>query len=262
MNPEFEHSERAAPRPVGRSDCLSVSELNRAVAGTLERAFALVQVAGEVSNFVRAASGHWYFSLKDDAAQVRCAMFRGRAQYVGFVPREGDAVELRAQVRLYEARGEYQLVVDALRPDQVATHHPGETTIRMADIAVINKVDAATATQVQRAVDNVRGVNPLARIVRAASPVLLDDAAAVKGRRVLVVEDGPTITHGGMPYGAGYVAAQAAGALGQAQAWGGTLGGLSNLYGRYQAQQDFNTAMQYGTLPGSQQTAMLRAQGF
>lgn len=57
-------------------------------------------------------------------------------------------------------------------------------------------------------------------------------------------------------------AAQAAGALGQAQAWGGTLGGLSNLYGRYQAQQDFNTAMQYGTLPGSQQTAMLRAQGF
>lgn len=115
MNPDAERSARGLARPAGPRDCWSVSDLNRAVATTLEQAFPLVQVAGEVSNFVRAASGHWYFSLKDDAAQVRCAMFRGRSQYVDFTPREGDAVEVRAQVRLYEARGEFQLVVDAIR---------------------------------------------------------------------------------------------------------------------------------------------------
>lgn len=101
------------------------------------------------------------------------------------------------------------VVIDALRPDQIATHHPGETVARMADIAIINKVDAAAPAAVQSAIDHVRAVNPRARILRAASPVRLDDTAAVAGRRVLVVEDGPTITHGGMPYGAGYVAAVA-----------------------------------------------------
>ena len=103
-------------------------------------------------------------------------------------------------------------VVDALRPDQVATHHPGETCVRMADVVVVNKVDAATGSQVERAIANTAAVNPRATIVRAASPVRLDDPAVVAGKRVLVVEDGPTITHGGAPYGAGYVAAQRAGA--------------------------------------------------
>jgi predicted GTPase len=103
-------------------------------------------------------------------------------------------------------------VIDALRPDQVATHHPGETVARMADIVVINKVDAAPDTAVERAIDHVRAINQRATILRAASPVRLDDPGAVRGKRVLVVEDGPTITHGGMPYGAGYVAAIAAGA--------------------------------------------------
>jgi predicted GTPase len=104
------------------------------------------------------------------------------------------------------------VVIDALRPDQVATHFPGEVVARMADIAIINKVDAASAADAQRASDNLRAVNPRARILRAASPVTLDDAAVVAGKRVLVVEDGPTLTHGGMEYGAGYVAATAAGA--------------------------------------------------
>ena len=103
-------------------------------------------------------------------------------------------------------------VADALRPDQIATHHPGESCVRMADVVVVNKVDAAADADIERAVAAIEGVNPRAVIVRAASPVRLDDAAAVAGRRVLVVEDGPTITHGGMPYGAGYVAAHAAGA--------------------------------------------------
>ena len=101
-------------------------------------------------------------------------------------------------------------VADALRPDQIATHHPGEAVARMADLLVINKVDAASPEQVRVATDGLRAVNPAAPILRARSPVRLDDPAAIAGRRVLVVEDGPTITHGGMPYGAGYTAAVAA----------------------------------------------------
>jgi predicted GTPase len=101
------------------------------------------------------------------------------------------------------------VVVDALRPGQVATHHPGETVARMADLAIINKIDAASADDVGRAIANIRQVNPRVEIVCAASPVRLDDPSAVAGKCVLVIEDGPTVTHGGMAYGAGYVAATA-----------------------------------------------------
>jgi predicted GTPase len=104
------------------------------------------------------------------------------------------------------------VLVDALRPGQTTSHHPGEAVLRMADIVVVNKVDAASTAAVQQVIDEVRQVNPCAPLIRAASPVRLDDPEAVRGRRVLVVEDGPTITHGGMPYGAGYVAATNAGA--------------------------------------------------
>jgi exodeoxyribonuclease VII large subunit len=94
---------------------LPVSALNAAVARLLERSFPLAWVSGEISNFTRAASGHWYFTLKDDAAQVRAVMFRGRAQHAGFVPRDGDRVEVRALVTLYAPRGDYQLNVEAIR---------------------------------------------------------------------------------------------------------------------------------------------------
>ena len=104
------------------------------------------------------------------------------------------------------------VVADALRPGQATAYHPGETVLRMADVVIVNKVDAASPAAVQGIVEEVRGVNPAATIVLAASPVRLDDPQAVRGRRVLVVEDGPTITHGGMAYGAGYVAATRGGA--------------------------------------------------
>ena len=94
---------------------LSVTALNQQVARLLERSFPLVWIGGEISNFTRAASGHWYFTLKDDAAQVRAVMFRSRAQMAGFVPREGDKVEVRALVTLYGARGDYQINVEAIR---------------------------------------------------------------------------------------------------------------------------------------------------
>ena len=98
-------------------------------------------------------------------------------------------------------------IVDALRPDQVATHHPGEAVVRMADVVVVNKTAAASSVDVGKVFDEVRRVNPNATVIRSASPVVLDDVDRVRGKRVLVIEDGPTITHGGMPYGAGYVAA-------------------------------------------------------
>jgi len=94
---------------------ITVSVLNQSVARMLERNFPLAWVSGEISNFTRAASGHWYFTLKDEAAQVRAVMFRGRAQYADFAPREGDKVEVRALVTLYAPRGDYQLNVEAIR---------------------------------------------------------------------------------------------------------------------------------------------------
>jgi predicted GTPase len=104
------------------------------------------------------------------------------------------------------------VIADALRPGQVDTHHPGEAVARMADLFVVNKADAATPAQVQEAITALRRVAPDVPILRAASPVVLDDPAAVRGRRVVVVDDGPTLTHGGMAWGAGYVGAVAAGA--------------------------------------------------
>lgn len=94
---------------------LSVSELNRLAREVLQASFPLFWVSGEVSNFTRAASGHWYFSLKDASAQVRCVMFKGRNSYTDFTPREGDKVEARATVTLYEARGEFQLTIESIR---------------------------------------------------------------------------------------------------------------------------------------------------
>ncbi len=94
---------------------VTVSELNRSARQLLEQNFPLMWVTGEISNFTRAASGHWYFSLKDDSASVRCVMFRQKNQLLDWVPQEGMQVEARALVTLYEARGDFQLGVEALR---------------------------------------------------------------------------------------------------------------------------------------------------
>lgn len=94
---------------------LTVSELNSTAAKILEHSFPLLWVSGEISNLTKAASGHWYFTLKDNNAQVRSVMFRGKAQSVGFIPKDGDKVEVRAVVTLYTARGEFQLNIEAMR---------------------------------------------------------------------------------------------------------------------------------------------------
>jgi len=103
-------------------------------------------------------------------------------------------------------------VVDPLRPGHELTYHPGETNTRMADVVVVNKLDSADLDAVSLVVANVLTVNPRATIVKANSPVVLEPGPSLVGARVLVVDDGPTITHGGMPFGAGTVAARHAGA--------------------------------------------------
>ncbi|MDR1853761.1 MAG: exodeoxyribonuclease VII large subunit [Azoarcus sp.] len=108
--------QNAFPDPTAPAPVLGVSALNRLAREVLEAALPLMWVGGEISNLVRAASGHVYFTLKDAQAQVRCAMWRGRAQLLNFRPENGMRVEARANVTLYEARGEFQLNVETLRP--------------------------------------------------------------------------------------------------------------------------------------------------
>lgn len=94
---------------------LSVSELNRSAKDLLDQVFPLLWVSGEISNIKRYGSGHWYFSLKDANAQVRCVMFREKNQYLGWQPQDGMQVEVRALVTLYQARGDFQLSVETIR---------------------------------------------------------------------------------------------------------------------------------------------------
>jgi predicted GTPase len=100
------------------------------------------------------------------------------------------------------------VVVDPLRPGHETRYYPGETNVLMADVVVINKVDTAKADAVEQVRASVRGLNPGAQIVLAASPIFVDRPGEIRGKRVLVVEDGPTLTHGEMSYGAGWVAAR------------------------------------------------------
>jgi predicted GTPase len=124
-------------------------------------------------------------------------------------------------------------VVDPLRPGHELRYHPGETNLRMADVVVVNKMDAADVDAVGEVIANIETVNPCARIVRAASPVVLDDGPSIVGARVLVVDDGPTLTHGGMPFGAGTVAARQGGALELVDPRPFAVGSIADILARY-----------------------------
>jgi len=104
------------------------------------------------------------------------------------------------------------VVVDPLRPGHEQGYHPGETNLRMADVVVINKIDSATPQGLQQVRESIRQLNPDAQVIDAASPTFVEDGSAIRGKKVLVIEDGPTLTHGEMSYGAGVVAAQRFGA--------------------------------------------------
>ncbi|BDT76498.1 exodeoxyribonuclease 7 large subunit [Polynucleobacter yangtzensis] len=96
-------------------EILTVGDLNRAIAASLEDRFDTVWVSGEISNFKAYDSGHWYFSLKDEEGQIRCVMFRGRNGQVGFMPQSGDLVEVSASLGMYVPRGDIQLTIQTLR---------------------------------------------------------------------------------------------------------------------------------------------------
>jgi predicted GTPase len=146
------------------------------------------------------------------------------------------------------------VVCDALRPDQLTTHHPGEAVLRMADVVVVNKVDVAPPADVARLEQTVGSVNPAAPIVRAASPVTLDTPERLHGR-VLIVEDGPTITHGGMAYGAGYVALQGRRGIEIVDPRDSAAAEIADVYARYPHIGPVLPAMGYGAA----QLAALRA---
>lgn len=137
-------------------------------------------------------------------------------------------------------------VVDPLRPGHELTYHPGEVNLRMADVVVVNKVDSASPLDVRKVLANIEWVNPDATVVQTKSPVTLEPGPEVAGKRVLVVEDGPTLTHGGMPYGAGTVAARHAGAATIVDPRPYAVGSLVDTLARYPALGPVLPAMGYG----------------
>ncbi|MGH2675485.1 MAG: cyclic 2,3-diphosphoglycerate synthase, partial [Actinomycetota bacterium] len=125
------------------------------------------------------------------------------------------------------------VVADPHRPGHETAYHPGEANLRMADVIVINKVDTAEPENVEAVVATARELNPTAVIIRAESPVTVEDPALVEGRKVLVIEDGPTLTHGEMTYGAGVVAARAHGAAEIVDPRPYVVGSLKGIYERF-----------------------------
>lgn len=136
-------------------------------------------------------------------------------------------------------------LVDPHRPGHEVMYHPGETNTRLADIVIINKVDTAKPEAVEEVRRNVMKVNPNAIIIDAASPVSVDDASAINGKRVLVVEDGPTLTHGGMGYGAGTVAARKFGAASLVDPTPFAVGSIVDTLNRFHHLEPLLPAMGY-----------------
>jgi len=137
-------------------------------------------------------------------------------------------------------------VVDPLRPGHELAYYPGETCLLRADVVVVNKIDSAAPADLAQVISNVQAVNPSAQIVRAASPVTLGQGPPLSGKRVLVIEDGPTITHGGMPFGAGTVAARRKGASEIVDPRPYAVGSIAGIYARYPGIGAVLPAMGYG----------------
>jgi len=138
------------------------------------------------------------------------------------------------------------VVADPLRPGHELTYYPGETNVRLADVVVINKVDSATPENIELVKQNIRSVNPDVVLVEAASPITPDDSVQIRGKRVLAIEDGPTLTHGGMEYGAAYIAAQRFGAAEIVSAVGYAVGSIKETYKKYPNSRKVLPAMGYG----------------
>ena len=146
------------------------------------------------------------------------------------------------------------VIADPHRPGHEVTYHPGETNLRMADVVVINKVDTARPQDVASVRANVARANPKAVVIEAASPVQVDDPSLIPGRRALVVEDGPTVTHGGMAYGAGVIAARKYGVKDLVDPRPYAVGSIRQVFAAYPHLGSVLPAMGYG----AQQTKELQ----
>jgi predicted GTPase len=138
------------------------------------------------------------------------------------------------------------VVADPHRPGHELRYYPGEINVRTADVFVVNKVDTANAEAVIQVRDNLHAVNPKAVVIEAASPLFVDDPAAIRGKRVLVVEDGPTLTHGEMAYGAAWVAARRFGAAEIVNPRPYAVNSILATYAKYPTTGDVLPAMGYG----------------
>lgn len=138
------------------------------------------------------------------------------------------------------------VVVDPLRPGHELRFHPGEANLRLAHCVVINKVDSGSRPDIDLVRDNVASVNPGAMVIEAASPIAVGDPAAIRGKRVLVVEDGPTVTHGGMTFGAGMLAARRFGAAEVVDPHPYAVGTIADTYKQYPNLGAILPAMGYG----------------
>jgi predicted GTPase len=138
------------------------------------------------------------------------------------------------------------VVTDPHRAGHEVTYHPGEANLRMADVVVINKIDTADLAETSKVRANVQLLAPNAVVVDAASPIFIDDPARIRGRRVLVIEDGPTLTHGGMTYGAGIVAARRFGAAEIIDPRPYAVGGIAGTFEKYPDTGPLLPAMGYG----------------
>jgi predicted GTPase len=125
------------------------------------------------------------------------------------------------------------VVADPHRAGNELAYYPGETNLRMADVVIINKVDTADPKNVEKVKENIKKVNPKARVLEAASPVTVDKPELIRGNRVLVIEDGPTLTHGNMPYGAGAVIAKKLGAREMVDPRPYAVGSIKETYEKY-----------------------------
>ncbi len=195
-NPLLQEQALASPQHI-----LTVSELNRLAREVLEHTFPLFWVSGEVSNFTHAASGHWYFSLKDTTAQVRCVMFKSRNSYVDFIPREGDKIEARATVGLYEARGDFQLTVEfvqkaglgalfeAFEKLKIKLQHEGlfdvafkkAIPVHPKTIGIVTSKDAAALHDVLTTLERR---NPAIKVIVYPTPVQGKSAAALIAKAI------------------------------------------------------------------------------
>jgi predicted GTPase len=138
------------------------------------------------------------------------------------------------------------VMADPHRPGHELLYHPGEANVRMADVIIINKVQTADRHDILTVKENVSKLNPKATILEAASPITVEDPSAIKGKRVLVVEDGPTVTHGGMTYGAGTIAAEDYGAAEIVDPRPHAVGSIAETYRKYKHLGPLLPAMGYG----------------